>query len=511
MTARRRRPTRAERLAARRARARRRAGRAGKLSTGSIVMLLTAVTGVFGWWSVGGAGTGNGHVGALGAPTNVAGTVTSTTVHLTWNGVTPPGAGTFGYYVQRLSAVDGYTAPSVPGGRCASSAASLLPVLPTSCDDTSVPSGTYKYRVNAVFRTWTASSALSGAVAVFLLDHFTMSAPATATAGVLFTVTVTAKDAANNTITNYAGTINFQSGDGQAALPANYTFVAGDAGVHTFTNSVTLGTAGSQAVSVHDTVATSAAGSASVTVNPGPLDHFVVTTPATATAGVAFSSATISALDAYGNVASGWSSVTQCVTFSGGTNAPDGTAPVYPAPGPCAAGESQLAFNGSGAASGFAVTLFAADPTQLTVTASAKTGTSPPITVSATTAAGLMFASAANRNGPVTVTCTGPIAALVCTPSANNSSGNGRVFTAGMVLVDAYLNPATNATASAITVTVTQAGGTSIAPASLTIAAGQGTSAGTFTATLKNGSSSTTITATATLNATAVTATLTTT
>ena len=120
--------------------------------------------------------------------------------------------------------------------------------------------------MNAVFRTWTASSALSGTVAVFLLDHFTVSAPASTTAGVPFTVTVTAKDAANNTVTNYTGTIAFQSGDAQATLPGNYTFVAGDAGVHAFTNGATLATAGSQTVSMHDTVATSATGSASSTL-----------------------------------------------------------------------------------------------------------------------------------------------------------------------------------------------------------------------------------------------------
>jgi trimeric autotransporter adhesin len=506
----RRRPTRAERLAARRARTRRRVTRTGKLSTAAIVMLLTAVTGVFGWWTVGGAGAGNGHVGSLGAPTNVSGTVTSTTVHLTWTGVAPPGAGPFGYYVQRFTAVDGYTTASIPGGTCASSAVALLPASPTSCDESSVPSGTYKYRVTAVFRTWSASSALSGAVAVFLLDHFTVSAPASATAGAPFTVTVTAKDTANNTITNYAGTITFQSSDGQAALPADYPFVAGDNGVHTFSNAATLGTAGTQSLGVHDTVVTAAVGTASITVSPGPLDHFVVTTPATATAGVAFTSTTVSARDSYGNVASGWSSVSQCVSFSGATNAPDGTAPVYPAQGPCAAGQSQLTFNGSGTASGFAVTLFGAGANQLTVTASAKTGTSPTITVSAGAAAGLVFTSASNRNGAVTVTCTGPITALVCTPSADNGSGNGRFFTANMALVDAHQNLTTNTGPGAVTVALSQSGAASIAPASVTIAAGQSTSAASFTASLRNGSSATTITATATVNATSVTATVTT-
>ena len=43
------------------------------------------------------------------------------------------------------------------------------------------------------------------------------------------------KDAFGNTATGYTGTVHFTSTDGQAVLPADYTFTAGDAGIHTFT------------------------------------------------------------------------------------------------------------------------------------------------------------------------------------------------------------------------------------------------------------------------------------
>src|SRR5260370_13435156 len=59
-------------------------------------------------------------------------------------------------------------------------------------------------------------------------------------------------DQFNNTVTNYTGTVQFTSSDGQALLPGNYTFVAGDNGVHTFSNGVTLKTAGSQTVTATD-------------------------------------------------------------------------------------------------------------------------------------------------------------------------------------------------------------------------------------------------------------------
>src|SRR5262249_58452174 len=84
-----------------------------------------------------------------------------------------------------------------------------------------------------------ATLAGSGASAA----HSTVSAPASSTAGNAFNVTVTALDAYGNTATGYTGTVHFTSGDSQASLPSNYTFVGGDAGVHTFTNGVTLKTA----------------------------------------------------------------------------------------------------------------------------------------------------------------------------------------------------------------------------------------------------------------------------
>jgi hypothetical protein len=50
-------------------------------------------------------------------------------------------------------------------------------------------------------------------------------------------------------------------------LPADYTFTAGDAGVHTFSNGVTLKTAGTKTVTATDKTTNSITGSVSVTVN----------------------------------------------------------------------------------------------------------------------------------------------------------------------------------------------------------------------------------------------------
>jgi hypothetical protein len=76
-----------------------------------------------------------------------------------------------------------------------------------------------------------------------------------ATPGQAQTVTVTAYDAFDNVATGYRGTVHFTSSDpgAQTALPTDYAFTTADAGVHTFTDGVTLSTAGSQTVTVTDT------------------------------------------------------------------------------------------------------------------------------------------------------------------------------------------------------------------------------------------------------------------
>src|SRR5439155_1204786 len=89
----------------------------------------------------------------------------------------------------------------------------------------------------------------SGSIAVraAAATHVAVSAPSTATAGAAFSFTVTALDQFNNTAIGYTGKVHLTSTDGQALLPADYTFTigaTGDNGVHTF--SATLETSGSQ-------------------------------------------------------------------------------------------------------------------------------------------------------------------------------------------------------------------------------------------------------------------------
>jgi hypothetical protein len=116
--------------------------------------------------------------------------------------------------------------------------------------------------------TDTNTSSITGKATVKVVaaaaTHFKVSAPASATAGTAFTITVQALDAYGNRATSYRGTVHFSSTDGAASLPGDYTFVAADKGKHTF--SVTLNTAGSQKITATDTTIGSIKGKAAVTV-----------------------------------------------------------------------------------------------------------------------------------------------------------------------------------------------------------------------------------------------------
>jgi uncharacterized delta-60 repeat protein len=129
---------------------------------------------------------------------------------------------------------------------------------------------------------------------------FVVSGPASATAGVPFSVTVTATDANGNVLTNYMGTVDFASFDPQAALPPDYTFTSADQGVHTFT--VTFYKATDQALFLADTGTPSVNGrEVGLPVNPGAVAQFILEPSTTSVkSSMAFTMHSY-AVDAYGN------------------------------------------------------------------------------------------------------------------------------------------------------------------------------------------------------------------
>ena len=76
----------------------------------------------------------------------------------------------------------------------------------------------------SITATDTAVGTITGndtvAVNAAAVSQFLVSAPASATAGTPFNVSVTARDAFGNTVSGYLGTVHFTSSDAQAVLPA---------------------------------------------------------------------------------------------------------------------------------------------------------------------------------------------------------------------------------------------------------------------------------------------------
>jgi hypothetical protein len=130
--------------------------------------------------------------------------------------------------------------------------------------------------------------------------HFQLSAPSTAIAGGWFPLTVTAEDAQNNPVTDYTGTVNFNSSDRMAGLPGPYTFALSDQGTHVFT--VILYEAGTQWVSATDTSNNSISGTTFVSVSPGSPAYFSPSGfPSTTTAGNV-NSLTLTVYDQFFNI-----------------------------------------------------------------------------------------------------------------------------------------------------------------------------------------------------------------
>jgi uncharacterized repeat protein (TIGR03803 family) len=136
-------------------------------------------------------------------------------------------------------------------------------VLPANYTFTSADAGQHSFAItlktsgtHSVTAADAVTSSITGtaqgiAVKAAAAARFVLTAPSSATHGVAFSVTLTVYDAYGNVATGYTGTVHFSSSDGTASLPANYTFTAADAGVHTF--AVVLRKKGKQTLTVADT------------------------------------------------------------------------------------------------------------------------------------------------------------------------------------------------------------------------------------------------------------------
>ena len=151
------------------------------------------------------------------------------------------------------------------------------------------------YTIKATTTGATSATGGSFTVSSNPATHFGVTGfPNPTTAGSAGSFTVTALDSLGFPAGTYTGTVKFSSSDGAAILPATYTFVAGDGGVHTF--QATLNTAGvSQSITATDGGTASINGSQTgITTQAGTVPAYILSysgTPQIALAGTGFGAA----------------------------------------------------------------------------------------------------------------------------------------------------------------------------------------------------------------------------
>jgi alpha-tubulin suppressor-like RCC1 family protein len=225
------------------------------------------------------------------------------------------------------------------------------------------------------------SNALSVTVSPLGISTLSLAAASTTpNAGAADNLTITAKDSYSNTATTYTGSHSLTF-SGASAIGSYNPTVTNSAGTATnfgtataitFTGGVSSAGGVMRLYRVGTASITVAEGGSytsnavSVTVSPSAVGSFTIPNPGTRTAGTAFT-ISLTAFDAYGNSATNYTG-SQCLSFSGPTASPNGTAPKYPAQGSCGSGQRAVTFT-NGSAASVSITLYdATAATSLTVT-----------------------------------------------------------------------------------------------------------------------------------------------
>ncbi len=165
--------------------------------------------------------------------------------------------------------------------------------------------GTYTLQAAAA-GTSSATSLPFNVVAGAATNLGVIVTPPVVQAGDSLSIVVTARDLSGAIDPSYRGTIRFTATDNQATLPPDYTFTAGDAGVHAFPNSATLQTPGAHLVVATDLANAQITGSQLVTVSAGVADHLAfIQQPSTVTQGLTMTPAVVVVVqDSFNNVVS---------------------------------------------------------------------------------------------------------------------------------------------------------------------------------------------------------------
>ncbi|MDR3606894.1 MAG: invasin domain 3-containing protein, partial [Oligoflexia bacterium] len=251
-------------------------------------------------------------------------------------------------------------------------------------------------------------TALSAALASFTLS----GVPANATAGTPFNVTLTARDAFGNVDTAFTGSVHWSSTDPDSVLPSDYTFQSSDLGAKSFP--FTLKTSGNQTLTASlvgsgsPTVTSSA-----ITVGAGNATQLIfVTGPVNETAGTAFPSLAVRALDAAGNTASSFNgSITIAIGNNAGSATLSGTASV-------------TATGGTASFPGLSLNKIGPGYTLTASSSGLSSATSSSFNITAAAPASIAISSGNNQTGTVGQALSSPFIAVVKDSFGNVVTGS---------------------------------------------------------------------------------------
>jgi hypothetical protein len=306
-------------------------GIAGVALAVTLVALLSGTAAAY--FSTTGAGSASAGVSKLSAPSFTTAAQTAVgAVALTWSAVTAPGPGAVSYELSR----DG----GDPAGTCPTPPSAVL-----TCLDSGLALGTHSYTVVARWRSWSASATSTVNVTPGTATHFDLEAASvTPTAGATNSLTITALDANDNTVTTYTGshslvfsgasagpggtnpTVSHSGGTAIAFGSATaISFSSGKAVVSGTKNGVMrLYRSGPAEISVSEGSLTSSPNLA-VTVAPAATSKISLSVPTTTPVAGASNDLTITVSDAYGNPIPSYDG-SRNLTFSGPSASPGGYA-----------------------------------------------------------------------------------------------------------------------------------------------------------------------------------------
>ncbi len=291
------------------------------------------------YWTNAGVGTSSTGVSTLPVPTFTKTAAEGGAVQLEWTAAKPPGSGAVEYYVKGEG--------GSPGNGCPTAGS---PSTATGCTETGVSIGTHTYTVTAIWRSWTSTSeAKKVTVTSGPATHLVLAASRTELgAGETANLTITVRDAANNTVTSFTGAHNLVF-EGASAAPsgtkptvsseAGATNAFGEATTIKFSEGVaTVGGATNGQLTlyrveeahlkVREGALSNEGALVAMKVNAGPFRSFrVLPVLAEPQSGAAFE-VKLTAWDEWHNVLTGYVR-THKLRYEGALNSPSGKAPEY--------------------------------------------------------------------------------------------------------------------------------------------------------------------------------------